>query len=362
MKAKPVVVVEVAGGSASGKTTFAKALVSRFGAKLIPQDDYYRGITWMKANAPSGQEFNFDQPEVFNLELLAEHLGALADGRPVEKPVYDYKQGESPNREMVTPSRVLVVEGLFALYGPMKGVGDLKVFVDVAPHGRLIRRMMRDIKRTSWDAKTILSYCLDVVEPMYERYIAPEKAEADVVVINDYDPAKEADRAILSEVQVKYRVDDAAKARTAIERLGGAFISDSTQFDTYFTPRKGAADRETVRLRSENDAVVFTYKGPNDGKTVSRRPSFIVQLDGDVSDQLARMYKEQVRIDKERTFYTLNGMIVTVDVVVADFKLLGTFIEAQLPRPELAPELDGLRDALKLGAPITKSYLELATE
>lgn len=364
LRARQSVVVAVAGGSASGKTEFvAKRLVEKFGARLISQDDYYRGIAWMKANETEGRRFNFDQPEVFNLDLLTGQLQNLKAGLGVEKPVYDYKTGESSGSELVSPARVFVIEGLFALTGPMLGVADVKVFVDVSPHGRLIRRMMRDVKRTAWDAKDILAYALNVVEPMYAKYIQPQRANADIVVENDYDPAKEAGRAALREYQVKYRVESAGEAKVAIERLGGSLIAETKQSDSYYTASRDAVSHdEVVRIRRENGRTVFAYKGPKQkGALVRQRPSFVFELDEDVSKRLSEIYGLRVGVEKERTFYMLKGLVVTVDVVKSGSRSLGSFIEAQMFNPSQLQSLDELVKALGLGKPILESYFEIAT-
>jgi len=184
------VVVKIAGGSASGKTSAVAAKVKEeFGddALILSMDDYYRGKTYMENQARNGIVLNWDQPEALNLELLQKHLEQLKRGETIQKPVYNMKISEADKVEEVKPKRVIIVEGLFALNDIIKEQGDVKAFVDIGTHGRILRRLLRDIERTGQKPADILKYFSEVVEPMHEKYVQSSidsHAFTGVVLIN----------------------------------------------------------------------------------------------------------------------------------------------------------------------------------
>lgn len=179
------IIVEIAGGSASGKTSAVAAkLKERFGedALILSMDDYYRGKTFMEKEAEKGNEMNWDQPEALNLELLKTHLDQMKSGEAIEKPTYSFKTSEVAGREKVAPRRVILVEGLFALNDAVKGEGDIKVFVDIGTHGRILRRLLRDVERTGQKPADILKYFAEIVEPMHEQHVQSTKQNSDLVI------------------------------------------------------------------------------------------------------------------------------------------------------------------------------------
>src|SRR3989338_4818650 len=106
-------------------------------------DDYYRGKTFMESEARLGNELNWDQPEALDFELLKNHLNELKNGRTIQKPVYNFKTGEPDGTENFPSRRLIITEGLFALDSSLKNYGDVKAFVDIGTHGRILRRLLR---------------------------------------------------------------------------------------------------------------------------------------------------------------------------------------------------------------------------
>lgn len=190
---KGSVIVEVAGGSASGKTSAVAAkLKEMFGeeAMIFSMDDYYRGKTFMEAEEKKGNVLNWDQPEALNLALLKENLSELKNGRPTQKPIYSFKASEPTGTEELQPRRVIIVEGLFALDETVKREGDVKAFVDIGTHGRILRRLLRDIERTGQRPSDILGYFSEVVEPMHEKYVESTKKTPTSLLITNTAPGQ----------------------------------------------------------------------------------------------------------------------------------------------------------------------------
>jgi len=177
-KSTEPIIVQIAGGSASGKTSEVSDKVKKvFGKDSIAfsMDDYYRGKTFMESEAKKGNILNWDQPEALNLELLQKHLKQLKNGQEIEKPVYDMKISEPSSTENVKPAKIIIIEGLFALNDKIEKQGDVKAFVDIGMHGRILRRLLRDIERTGQKPADILKYFSEIVEPMHEKYINSTK-------------------------------------------------------------------------------------------------------------------------------------------------------------------------------------------
>jgi len=179
------VIVGVAGGSGSGKTTVARSVHRRLGperAALVAQDSYYRVVDWSSAGPP--ERYNFDHPDALDVELLVEHLDRLRRGLAVDVPVYDFtthRRGSAVVR--LQPRAVVVVDGTLILALPeVRRQLDLKVFVDVAADLRFIRRLRRDVTERCRSMEGTVAQYLDTVRPMHEDWVEPSRLEADVVV------------------------------------------------------------------------------------------------------------------------------------------------------------------------------------
>ena len=330
------IIIEISGGSASGKTSaVAHAVKEEFGndAVIVSADDYYRGKTFMNSEAQKGNVYNWDQPEALDLELMKKQLKELKSGQAVDKPIYDMKIGEPSAHEKVEPKKIIILEGAFVLNEDMKNQGDFKVFVDVGMHGRIIRRLLRDIERTGQKQIDILKYFLEIVEPMHDQYIQPTKENADIIIKNEYDPKIEADRSGLHEVQLKFKVDFESDilASAGAEQLS----TSSLQIDNYYNPkdRNLMKTEEMLRIREEDGRLMLTYKGPKtEGIDFRQRAKFDIEIDKDIERRLLSLYGDRVKtIKKQRTMYQLNEVVFSFDKVIkveaAQDKEVGTFIE-----------------------------------
>jgi uridine kinase len=177
--------IGVAGGSNSGKTTIAERLAEVIGTEelsLIRLDSYY--ITMRDEPIEVRTAVNFDHPDAFDWDLLYRHLQRLTAGESVEVPIYDYTiYDRTDEYELVVPGKVVIVEGILVLWEPrLRGMLDLKVFVDTPADLRVIRRLQRDVAERGRTQESILEQYLTTVRPSHEQFIEPSKRYADVIV------------------------------------------------------------------------------------------------------------------------------------------------------------------------------------
>ena len=339
------VVVEIAGGSASGKTSVIVDMVKRvFGDEslILSADDYYRGKTYMDAEAKRGNVLNWDQPEALNLDLFQQHLAKLKSGQSIEKPIYDMKVSEPTSTEEVAPKKIIIVEGLFALDEKLKDQGDVKAFIEIGTHGRIVRRLLRDIQRTGQRPADILKYFSQVVEPMHEKYIESTKKNADLIIDNEYSPEIEAERSGLHEVQLKFR---GTLDADYLRKLGAEKLSSTIQVDKYYNPkdRNLVQTGELLRIREEGRKKTLTYKGPKIESQFREKPKFEFDIDTNTEEAFLDIYGDMTKtITKERILYQLDGVVFSIDKVSKneDGKNvdLGNFIEIRSTDKELDQE------------------------
>ena len=177
--------IGVAGGSNSGKTTIAERLADVIVTEelsLIRLDSYY--ITMRDEPIEVRAAVNYDHPDAFDWDLLYRHLQRLTAGESVEVPVYDYTIYDRTDEfELVVPGKVVIVEGILVLWEPrLRGMLDLKVFVDTPADLRVIRRLQRDVAERGRTQESILEQYLTTVRPSHEQFIEPSKRYADVIV------------------------------------------------------------------------------------------------------------------------------------------------------------------------------------
>ncbi|WP_187695391.1 uridine kinase [Oceanobacillus piezotolerans] len=184
MKDKPVV-IGVAGGSGSGKTSVTRSICKRFSDKtilVIEQDYYYKD----QSHLPFEERLNtnYDHPLAFDNDLLIEHLHQLLDGKEINKPVYDYKiHTRSTEVIRVEPKDVIIVEGILVLEDPrLVDLMDIKVFVDTDADIRIIRRLLRDIKERGRSLDSVIEQYLNAVRPSHLQFIEPTKRYADIII------------------------------------------------------------------------------------------------------------------------------------------------------------------------------------
>lgn len=181
---KPII-IGVAGGSGSGKTTIARALFDSFQnhpITIIEQDYYYKDQTHLDFDARCRQ--NYDHPHAFDNDLLFAHLQKLMAREAVDLPQYDYTQHtRSPHTKHQPPADVIILEGILALYDAnVRSLMDIKLFVDTDADLRFIRRMMRDVEERGRTVESITQQYCGQVRPMHNQFVEPTKAHADLII------------------------------------------------------------------------------------------------------------------------------------------------------------------------------------
>lgn len=186
-----IMIIGVAGGTASGKTTLSRHIARAFGDKvaIIAHDSYYCAQNERTYEERCKQ--NYDHPDAFETDLLCEHLDALAAGRAVDVPVYDYTQHNRSNEvERVEPKAVIVLEGIIIFSDPrLRERMDLKIFVDTDADERIIRRILRDTKKRGRTLDSVVEQYISTVKPMHEAFVEPYKRYADIIVPGGSNPA-----------------------------------------------------------------------------------------------------------------------------------------------------------------------------
>jgi predicted adenylyl cyclase CyaB len=220
---------------------------------------------------------------------------------------------------------------MFVLDDQLKDQADLKAFVDIGTHGRVIRRLQRDIKRTGQKLADILKYFAQVVEPMHEKYVEDTKRNADLIIDNEYQPSKEAERSGQHEIQLKFA---GTLDSDVLRALGAEMLGSTHQVDEYYQPsdRDLAQTQEIMRIRNEGEHKVLTYKGPKIDSEFRERPKLEFEIDSETREAFGKIYGAvQQQIVKERSLYQLDGIVFSLDKVrkVVDGREieLGDFVE-----------------------------------
>ena len=180
------IIIGIAGGSASGKTSIAKAVYEYFKGShktcIIKQDDYYKDQSHLSFE--ERVKTNYDHPFAFDNDLLVEQLHELKKGNTVAKPTYDYTiHNRSDVVETITPRDVYILEGLFVLYDEnIRQLCDIVVFVDTDADIRFIRRLRRDIEERGRSLDSVCEQYLNTVRPMHEQFVEPSKKYAHIII------------------------------------------------------------------------------------------------------------------------------------------------------------------------------------
>ena len=179
-----VMVIGIAGGTGSGKTTITRKLMQRFGAdvSVIYHDNYYKAHHNMPYEERA--KLNYDQPDAFDTDQLIEAVRALKRGRSVICPVYDYSiHDRSEKTVTVKPAKVVIVEGILIFENKeLCSLMDIKVFVDADADVRILRRIVRDVRDRGRSLESVVNQYLSTVKPMHEKYVEPSKRNADIIV------------------------------------------------------------------------------------------------------------------------------------------------------------------------------------
>jgi uridine kinase len=178
------ILIGIAGGSGSGKTTVVRALKERFGqgeVTVLQQDHYYRAHPTLPFEERA--RINYDHPSAFDQDLLVEHIEALLAGRSIERPIYDFvTHDRSADTVTVNPSHVLIVEGILVLESKaLRDLMHMKLFVDTDADVRVLRRLKRDMKERGRSLDEIVDRYLNDVRPMHLQFVEPSKRYADVI-------------------------------------------------------------------------------------------------------------------------------------------------------------------------------------
>ncbi|HHE72510.1 MAG TPA: uridine kinase [Chloroflexi bacterium] len=179
------VIIGVAGGTGSGKTTVARRILERVGAEhiaYIPHDAYYRDLRHLPFE--ERVRVNFDHPDSLETSLLIEHLKKLRRGEPVEVPIYDFTTHTRTQRtRRVEPAPIILVEGILIFVEPaLRELFDVKLFVDTDPDIRFIRRLQRDVRERGRTVDSVIEQYLRTVRPMHLEFVEPSKRHADVII------------------------------------------------------------------------------------------------------------------------------------------------------------------------------------
>lgn len=181
-----IMIIGIAGGTGSGKTTLTEQIRKRFGddVTVIYHDNYYRlqvGKTYDERS-----QVNYDHPDAFETSLMIRHLKDLRVGKSIHSPVYDYTiHNRSDQVQVIRPSKVIIVEGILIFAEKeLRDMMDIKIFVDTDADVRILRRIQRDVEERARTLQSVIHQYLTTVKPMHEQYVEPSKRFADLIVLD----------------------------------------------------------------------------------------------------------------------------------------------------------------------------------
>jgi uridine kinase len=184
-KHRPPVVIGIAGGTGSGKTTIANVILERVGGDniaFLPHDAYYKDL----GDLPDAHRelMNFDHPDALETDLLIEHLKMLRKRQPVDIPIYDFTtHSRTRKTTRIEAKDVILVDGILIFAEPgLKELFDVKIFVDTPADVRFIRRLQRDIAERGRTVESVITQYQTTVKPMHEEFVEPSKRHADVII------------------------------------------------------------------------------------------------------------------------------------------------------------------------------------
>ncbi len=178
------IIIGIAGGTASGKTTLVKRLKERFGAdvSVISHDNYYKRHDELPYEARCA--LNYDHPDAFDTDLMIEQIEALRRGETIACPTYDFTvHNRADETLLISPTSVIIVEGILIFAEPrLLDLMDVKIFVDTDADVRILRRAVRDVKKRGRSLESVVTQYLTTVKPMHEQFVEPSKRYADIIV------------------------------------------------------------------------------------------------------------------------------------------------------------------------------------
>lgn len=181
---KEILVIGIAGGTGSGKTTLMKNLIASYGSDVtvLSHDNYYKRRDDLSYEQRC--EINYDEPDALETDLMARHLDALRHGETIECPKYDFTMhNRSEETIRIEPKNVIIVEGILIFENKqLRELMDIRIFVDTDADIRLCRRIKRDVNKRGRTLESVLTQYQQTVKPMHERYVEPSKRYADIIV------------------------------------------------------------------------------------------------------------------------------------------------------------------------------------
>ena len=172
-----MLIIGIAGGSGSGKSTIARLIAEKFGddVTVLRHDDYYKAQHDLTLEERAKQ--NYDCPEAFDTALMAEHIRALRSGQAIDCPVYDYMiHDRSAETRRIEPRPVLLIDGILVLADArLRNLMDIRIFVDTDADIRILRRIRRDVNKRQRTLESVMEQYLATVKPMHEAYVEPSK-------------------------------------------------------------------------------------------------------------------------------------------------------------------------------------------
>lgn len=183
-----MLLIGIAGGTGSGKTTVVNQIVEALNPNrvtLISQDDYYKENSHLSFEERCN--VNFDHPSAIDFDLLVDHVKKLKRGKAIQKPLYSFKEHNRSSETVLTkPEKVIIVEGILVFTNrELRNIMDIKLFVYADSDERLIRRLRRDIKERGRDLDEVISRYQETIKPMHEQFIEPSKSYADIIIPHD---------------------------------------------------------------------------------------------------------------------------------------------------------------------------------
>lgn len=181
---KPVL-IGIAGGTGSGKTTVATLVKARFGDEkviIIHHDSYYRDRSDLSPE--EREKLNYDHPSAFENTLLVEHLKRLLGRQPIQMPIYDYStHTRLPQTKLVHPAEIILLEGILVLEDErLRSLMDIKIYIETDSDERFIRRFLRDVKERKRTPDSVIEQYVNTVKPMHLQFVEPTKRYADIIV------------------------------------------------------------------------------------------------------------------------------------------------------------------------------------
>ena len=179
-----ILVIGIAGGTGSGKTTLMKRIVEQFGdvVTVLSHDNYYRRLDHLPLE--ERRKVNYDEPQALETELMSLHLEKLRQGQAIDCPVYDFAQhNRSDETTHIEPRQVIIVEGILIFENQqLRDLMDIRIFVDTDADIRLCRRIKRDVNKRGRSMESVIEQYQTTVKPMHEKYVEPSKRYAHIVV------------------------------------------------------------------------------------------------------------------------------------------------------------------------------------